>query len=136
MQRQLYHIKAWFLYHTMIFHVASYGSSIWASPSMSPVYFAEHCHYDNEEIAADVNCSSRWLLRELKGIRAGWQGPSQLMGGFFTVLAADGRGLDGSGCCEQHPSAALPVASPGWDWPALVRGEVSRSPFSSCCRDL
>lgn len=35
---------------------------------MPPIYFAEHCHYDNEEIAADVNCSSRWLLREEEGM--------------------------------------------------------------------
>lgn len=90
---------------------------------MSPVYFAEHCHYDNEEIAADVNCSSCWLLRELEGIRAGWQGLSHLTGGFFAVLAADKRGLDGldgSGCREQHPSPALPVAGPDQDWPLLV----------------
>ena len=87
---------------------------------MSPVYFAEHCHYDNEEIAADVNCSSRWLLRELEGTGAGWQGLSHLTGRFFTVLAADKRSLDGSGCCEQHPSPALPVARPDQDWPLLV----------------
>jgi len=87
---------------------------------MSPVYFAEHCHYDNEEIAADVNCSSRWLLRELRDIGAGWQGLSHLTGGFFTVLAADERGLDGCECCEQHPSPALPEASPSQDWSALV----------------
>lgn len=87
---------------------------------MSPVYFAEHCHYDNEEIAADVNCSPRWLLRELKGIGGGWQGLAHLMEGFFTLLAADKRGLGGSGCCEQHPSPALPVASPDCDCPMQV----------------
>lgn len=41
-------------------------------------------------------------------------------GVFFTVLAADERGLDGSGCREQHPSPALPVAGPDRDWPLLV----------------
>lgn len=96
----------------MIFHVASYGSSIWASPSMSPVYFAEHCHYDNEEIAADVNCSSRWLLQELEGIGVGWQGLSHLTGGFSTVLAADEKGLDGLGCCEQLPKPCSPSGQP------------------------
>lgn len=66
-----------------------------------------------------------------------WAGRAPLISwrGFFTVLAADERGLDGSGCCEQHPSTALPVASPGQDRLALVRDEVSRSPFSSHCRD-
>lgn len=87
---------------------------------MSPVYFAEHCHYDNEEIAADVNCSSHWLWQELGGIGPGWQGLSHLMGGFFTVLAVDERGLNGSGCCEQHPSSALTETGPIWDWLLLV----------------
>lgn len=64
--------------------------------STSPIYFAEHCHYDNEEIAANVNCGSCWLLRELEGIRVGWQGISHLTGGFSTVLAVDKRNLDGS----------------------------------------
>lgn len=68
MQRQLCHINVGVLRGAMIFHVASYGSSIWVPPSMPPIYFAEHCHYDNEEIAADVNCSSRWLLREEEGM--------------------------------------------------------------------
>lgn len=40
--------------------------------------------------------------------------------GFFTVLAADKRGLDDCGCCEQYPSLALQVASPDWDLPLLV----------------
>lgn len=112
-------MKGGFLYHAMIFHVASYGSSIWASPSTSPIYFAEHCHYDNEEIAADVNCGSCWLLRELEGSRVGWQGLSHLTGGFFTVLAVNEGNLDGSECCEQHPSPAVPVAGPDQDWLVL-----------------
>lgn len=45
---------------------------------------------------------------------------SRLMEGFFTLLAADKRGLGGSGCCEQHPSPALPVASPDCDCPMQV----------------
>lgn len=85
---------------------------------MPPIDFAEHCHYDNEEIAADVNCGSCWLLRELEGIRVGWQGLSHLTGGFCTVLAVDKRNLDGSECCEQHPSP--PGAGPDQGWLVLV----------------
>lgn len=40
--------------------------------------------------------------------------------GFFTVLAADERGLDGSGLELSWLSPALPVAGPSWDWLLLV----------------
>lgn len=122
----------------MIFHVASYGSSIWASPSMPPIYLVEHCHYDNEEIAADVNCGSCWLLRELEGIRVGWQSLSHLTACFSTLLAVNKRNLDGSECSEQHPSPPVPVAGPDQDWLVLVTMmRLSfRSLYSSLCRYL
>lgn len=120
----------------MIFHVASYGSSIWASPSMSPVYFAEHCHYDNEEIAADVNCSSRWLLQEVEGTAAGLAGPLSSRGGFLhssgtrrglwmalgaVMLPASGlAGAGGhaemelAGLCPSPTAEVCEVSSPTW----------------------
>lgn len=101
---------------------------------MSPVYFAEHCHYDNEEIAADINCSSHWLLQELEGIGAGWQGLSHLTGGFFAVLAADKEVWMAPGTVSSIPALLSQWPAPvraGQHWSAC-KDEVSRSR----CRDL